>query len=331
MTDLSFHAGKLTSEVGSPVLLSVFTRHSADCKFAQDRSCRRCNCPKWVGGQVNGYYFRQSAKTRQWAAAEEFRIKLEEALVKGLPPFGTAAASGAEDGPVFQAPNTITRSTLPPVGLESAPHVPVQAQPSQKPRVTVLKAVDAYLEDAISRSLEPATLKKLDTIFRRQPLPWTRVQGLEFLDQLDLDALLSFRSTWKDGSLAKQKKQSRLIGFFWACVRRGYLTLYLSATALSEVLIGIALLPAGKRKRGMELAMQSLQTKLFAGRCLSFDREAAIAFALLGSRAAAKGYSISVADCQIAAIAAVHGFTIATRNTAPFLAAGVPVINPWES
>ena len=107
-------------------------------------------------------------------------------------------------------------------------------------------------------------------------------------------------------------------------------TLYLTAIALSEVLIGIALLPAGRRKRGMELAMQSLHTKLFAGRFLSFDREAAIAFALLGGRAAAKGYSISVADCQIAAIAAVHGFAVATRDTAPFIAAGVPVINPWE-
>ncbi len=108
-------------------------------------------------------------------------------------------------------------------------------------------------------------------------------------------------------------------------------TLYLTATNLAEVLIGIALLPAGKRKRGMELAMQSLLTKLFAGRFLSFDREAAIAFALLGSRAAAKGYSISVADCQIAAIAAVHGFIVATRDTTPFVAAGVPVVNPWES
>jgi predicted nucleic acid-binding protein len=108
-------------------------------------------------------------------------------------------------------------------------------------------------------------------------------------------------------------------------------TLYLTATTLSEVLIGIALLPVGKRKRGMERTMQTLLTKLFAGRFLSFDREAAIALGLLGSRAAAKGYSISVADCQIAAIAAVHGFTVATRDTAPFLAANVPVINPWVS
>jgi hypothetical protein len=52
-----------------------------------------------------------------------------------------------------------------------------------------------------------------------------RVQGLNYLDQIDLDALLSFRSTWKDGGLAKQKKQDRLIGFFWAGVRRGYISL----------------------------------------------------------------------------------------------------------
>ena len=108
-------------------------------------------------------------------------------------------------------------------------------------------------------------------------------------------------------------------------------TLFLTATVLSEVLIGIALLPAGKRKHGMEQDIRALQTRLFGDRFLSFDREAAVAFALLGSRAAARGYSISVPDCQIAAIAAVHGFTVATRNTAPFLAARVPVVNPWEA
>jgi hypothetical protein len=36
--------------------------------------------------------------------------------------------------------------------------------------------------------------------------------------------LLTFRDTWIDGPLAKRKKQERLIGFFWACVRRGYIT-----------------------------------------------------------------------------------------------------------
>jgi predicted nucleic acid-binding protein len=108
-------------------------------------------------------------------------------------------------------------------------------------------------------------------------------------------------------------------------------TLYLTAANLSELLFGIEILPAGKRKKGMAAAMQELLADLFGTRFLDFDREAAVAYAFLVSRAMAKGLAISVADGQIAAIAAVHGFTVATRDAAPFLAAGVPIVNPWES
>jgi integrase len=201
------------------MLLSVFTRHSTSCKFSRDRGCRRCNCPKWVGGQVNGHYFRQSAKTRQWAEAESVRLQLEEALAKGIPPFGSAVAS---------VEPTVTESTAPPppptisAEVSSTPAHEIRSKP--RPRVTVAQAVEAYLADAVSRSVEGSTLKKLETIFRKQFLLWTRVQGFEYLDELDLDALLNFRNTWEDGPLAKQKKQSRVIGFFWACVRRRYLT-----------------------------------------------------------------------------------------------------------
>jgi integrase len=196
------------------MLLSVFTRHTASCKFSRDRACRRCNCPKWVGGQVNGYYFRQSAKTRQWAEAEEVRLKLEEALVKGQPPFGTAAAADS----ATPIPNP---ADPPPAARAEAPG---PRAPKPRPMVTVAQAVDAYLADAVSRSVESSTLKKLETIFRKQFVAWTRIEGIEYLDELDLDLLLNFRNTWEDGPLAKQKKQSRVIGFFWACVRRRYLT-----------------------------------------------------------------------------------------------------------
>jgi predicted nucleic acid-binding protein len=37
------------------------------------------------------------------------------------------------------------------------------------------------------------------------------------------------------------------------------------------------------------------------------------------------------ADSYIAGIAAAKGFTVATRDSQPFEAAGVPVINPWKS
>jgi predicted nucleic acid-binding protein len=108
-------------------------------------------------------------------------------------------------------------------------------------------------------------------------------------------------------------------------------TLYLCAPVLMEVLLGITLLPEGKRKKAMESAMHTMLTKYFADRFFAFEREAAVVYASLASRAAANGYTITVADCQIAPIAEVHGFTVATRDTAPFLAAGIPVINPWKS
>lgn len=108
-------------------------------------------------------------------------------------------------------------------------------------------------------------------------------------------------------------------------------TLYLCAPVLMEVLLGISLLPDGQRKSGMAAVVQATLTNYFADRFLAFEREAAIVYASMASRAAAIGFSVSVADCQIAAIAAVHGFSVATRDTAPFQAAGVPVVNPWRA
>ena len=192
-------------------MLSVYTRHSADCKHYGDKLWRRCNCPKWIWGSHNGEFYRLSAKTRFWDEAEQYRHRLEN-------------PASVPSEPVLQTPAIHEQMAVAsPAPAASVTSVPIPTPP-QKPRVTIERAVESYLADARSRELKPATLSKLETIFRKQFLAWTRVQGLEFLDQIDLDALLSFRSTWKDGGLAKQKKQDRLIGFFWAGVRRGYIS-----------------------------------------------------------------------------------------------------------
>jgi toxin FitB len=107
--------------------------------------------------------------------------------------------------------------------------------------------------------------------------------------------------------------------------------LYLASTVLSELIFGIEVLPHGKRKTALMAAMRILLARIFEDRFLPFEREAAETYAVLASRSRSRGQPISVPDCQIAAIAAVNGFAVATRDTAPFRAAGVPVINPWES
>lgn len=107
-------------------------------------------------------------------------------------------------------------------------------------------------------------------------------------------------------------------------------TLYITSISLSELLLGIELLPNGKRKKELGVDLRDLLETLFGDRVLPFDLQAAIRYATSIGKARAAGRAISMADGQIAAIAAVHGFTVATRDTAPFVAAGVPVMNPWE-
>jgi len=107
-------------------------------------------------------------------------------------------------------------------------------------------------------------------------------------------------------------------------------TLYLTTINLAELLLGIEMLARSRRRSALEAKLSQI-INLFAGsRILSFDAAAARLFAVLVARATSAGRTISFADGQIAAIAAAHGFSVATRDAAPFVAAGVPVINPWD-
>lgn len=108
-------------------------------------------------------------------------------------------------------------------------------------------------------------------------------------------------------------------------------TLYTTSVTLAEMLIGIELLPEGKRKQSLNMMLAEVSGRLFADRILPFEASAAKRMAEVNRLAVSKGYNIMFADCQIAAIAALHGFAVATRDEAPFRAAGVPIINPWKA
>jgi predicted nucleic acid-binding protein len=107
-------------------------------------------------------------------------------------------------------------------------------------------------------------------------------------------------------------------------------TLYLTAISLSELLIGVEILPNGRRKQFLSSGLRGVLERLFGPRILPFDHEAAIAHALMFGRMRAAGRAISLADGQIAAIALQHGFSVATRDGNPFIDAGVLVIDPWH-
>jgi predicted nucleic acid-binding protein len=106
-------------------------------------------------------------------------------------------------------------------------------------------------------------------------------------------------------------------------------TLYLSAISLAELRFGIAALPPGKRKDTLHTSLEQRILPLFTDRILPFDEAASEAYAVLRARARVEGKAIAPADGYIAAIAKTHGLIVATRDTSPFEAAGLTVINPW--
>jgi toxin FitB len=106
-------------------------------------------------------------------------------------------------------------------------------------------------------------------------------------------------------------------------------SLYLSAVSLAELRFGIAALPVGKRKEALHSSFEQQILPLFAGRILPFDALASVAYASICAQARADGKAITAADAYIAATAKTHGLLVATRDTHPFEAAGLTVINPW--
>jgi predicted nucleic acid-binding protein len=106
-------------------------------------------------------------------------------------------------------------------------------------------------------------------------------------------------------------------------------TLFLSSITVAELLFGIGALPAGKRKDALAAALDDV-LDLFAARILPFDTSAARRYADLAVKARAAGKGFPTPDGYIAAIAAAHGFAVASRDPSAFNAAGLTVIDPWS-
>jgi len=106
--------------------------------------------------------------------------------------------------------------------------------------------------------------------------------------------------------------------------------LFLSSITVAELLFGIGALPAGRRKDALAAALDDV-LHVFAARILPFDTPAAHHHAELAVKARAAGRGFPVPDGYIAAIAAAHGFAVASRDASAYAAAGLSVIDPWTA
>lgn len=105
--------------------------------------------------------------------------------------------------------------------------------------------------------------------------------------------------------------------------------LFTTTVSEAEILLGIAILPDGRRKQELEAAVRRV-LGLFSSRILSFDSAAAQVYARIVAERRRIGRLIGSFDAQIAAIAHSRGMALATRNVPDFDGIGVTLIDPWR-
>lgn len=106
---------------------------------------------------------------------------------------------------------------------------------------------------------------------------------------------------------------------------------WVTSVTKAELLYGVELLPAGKRREGLALLIAHFFVETLKNEVLPFSTRDAEHYASIAAARQKKGQSTETLDVQIAAIARSRGFAVATRNVRHFADCGIEVINPWEA
>ena len=114
----------------------------------------------------------------------------------------------------------------------------------------------------------------------------------------------------------------------WVIAQPGE-SLFVAAVTEAEMRLGVRLLPAGKRRQALEIAVAAMFAEDFAGRIRPFDTAAVSGYVDIVWKRRAAGRPISQFDAQIAAIALCHGHQLATRNGSDFEGCGIALVDPW--
>lgn len=95
---------------------------------------------------------------------------------------------------------------------------------------------------------------------------------------------------------------------------------------LGELRFGILILPKGKKRTALERWFDAGVGRLH---CLPWSSDTGLQWAQLLARLRTTGKAMPVKGSLIAATALVHELTIATRNRADFVHAGVRIVDPF--
>jgi hypothetical protein len=108
-------------------------------------------------------------------------------------------------------------------------------------------------------------------------------------------------------------------------------SVWLTSITVFEARFGLALLPKGRRRTGLERAFDRVLTEDLSNRVLGLDEMAAVTAAQLAADRQRTGRVVDLRDTLIAGIAQARRATIATRNIRHFEGLDVPIVDPWHS
>lgn len=169
-------------------MLTIYRRHLKNCEHrGEGRKYRRCRCPLWADGFLNGVELRKSLGLRDWTKAQELVRECE--------------TKSEEESIRVGAKPAIARE------LSSE----ISNQKATPP--TVKDSCDKFIADGEARGLREPTLYKFRLLFR-QMQAFAESNGLRYLSEFGIDQLRQFRATWPNRNFAGQKKLEALRTFF---------------------------------------------------------------------------------------------------------------------
>jgi predicted nucleic acid-binding protein len=113
--------------------------------------------------------------------------------------------------------------------------------------------------------------------------------------------------------------------------RQASSSVWTTAVNLFEIHLSLMVMPAGRRRAQIELALKHFIENDLEGRVLPFDLAAALEAARLSADRRAVGRPGESRDTMIAGIALAQRATLATRNVRHFADLRVPVVDPWSA
>ena len=187
--------------------LALYRRHRRDCKAGHPEELRtseyderkkgwkRCECPIFVSGTLQGYFKRHNTGQWEWESARAVTGQFELA--------------GSWNGP--------NQPSAPPAPLVEPAH---DATP---PRIALRDAIEVFLMHKQGARIAAATLRKYRT-FTKQLADFAELRGYVMLDQFTSTDIDVFYGSWKLGARAKGKALGTLRSFFRFCAKRKWVS-----------------------------------------------------------------------------------------------------------